>query len=266
MKKSKFTLIELLVIVAIIGILASLLLPALSKARETAKSASCINTMKQLGISFIMFTDDNDSYMPTSNHGYEGRVTWDDHLAGYDGRESLSGAAKHGATFPKTIYGDDYAQAYTCASDPGIRYYGDGNTNTSTRSYSMTYMYIGGSIGETSGYLKYQGVGGKTNGGTPKSRKLSAMGNTSGTITLVENQHKKNLLGNGWQPTQYAQSYYNKYNNGKLPHLNSKSNYLMADGHVEKFNFLNTLIKTDGTSALAFINSDISDTYWDASR
>ena len=252
-------------VVAIIGILASFLIPVLSNAREKAKSVSCASTMKQLGISFIMFTADNDFYMPTSNHGYKGRVTWDDHLAGYDGRDSLSGAAKGGSTFPKTIYGDNYAQAYTCASDPGIRYYGK-SKNTSTRSYSMTYMRVGDGLGETGIYLKYKGVGGKTNGGTPISRKLSRMGNTSGTITLVENQSTENILGNGWQPTRHANAYYNKYINVKLPHLKQKSNYLMADGHVEKFNFLNTLIKTDGTSALPFINYDISDTYWDASR
>ena len=40
----------------------------------------------------------------------------------------------------------------------------------------------------------------------------------------------------------------------------------MVDGSVRKFNVLNTLVKSDGTSALSEINSDISDTYWDAAR
>jgi hypothetical protein len=79
-------------VVAIIGILDSLLLPALGKAREKAKSASCKSTMKQLGIAIIMYTEDNSGYMPFSNYGWKGRTTWDDHLAGYDGRDSLSAA------------------------------------------------------------------------------------------------------------------------------------------------------------------------------
>ena len=65
----KFTLLELLVVVAIIGILASLLLPSLGKAREKAEQAMCMNNQKQIGIGAYSFAGANDDNLPSLRTG-----------------------------------------------------------------------------------------------------------------------------------------------------------------------------------------------------
>lgn len=113
---SGFTLLELLVVIAIIAVIASLLLPTLSRSKQKANSLACWNNLKQMQAAWEMYTGDHNGYMPPNEEGrrygqWEGvRNSW---VLGNAQRDDSTDNIKRGSLFPYLGNPD----IYQCPSD-----------------------------------------------------------------------------------------------------------------------------------------------------
>jgi prepilin-type N-terminal cleavage/methylation domain-containing protein/prepilin-type processing-associated H-X9-DG protein len=79
-KPKGFTLIELLVVIAIIAILMAILMPTLKRAKEQGKRAACLNNLKQMGLAWTMYADENDEKIVNGAAGFSNvNMSWGDH-------------------------------------------------------------------------------------------------------------------------------------------------------------------------------------------
>lgn len=109
-RRNGFTLIELLVVIAIIAILASLLLPALGRAKEKSKAARCNSNLHQHALAFAMYTDDNEGYYPAYSQ-------WGT-LGGKKGEMTLHGGLVKPEKRPLNTYAPSFG-VFHCPADKG---------------------------------------------------------------------------------------------------------------------------------------------------
>ena len=139
-KRRAFTLIELLVVLAIIGLLASLLLPALARARQKGLAAACLSNLKQLAVCWHAYTGDNTDFLPPNNSimslnnaVISAQVSW---CPDHPRTDTNTVALEEGVLFPY----NRSTGIYRCPADRSTL---DGSSQLRNRSYNMSQSVNG---------------------------------------------------------------------------------------------------------------------------
>jgi prepilin-type N-terminal cleavage/methylation domain-containing protein/prepilin-type processing-associated H-X9-DG protein len=273
LRASGFTLIELLVVIAIIAILASMLLPALAKARARAWRTQCLSQLKQNGIAFNLFLNDHeDMYPPAGLHFAGGQMAWDSFLHKY-----LGGTAPDPDLAVGVIDVALSPKVELCPADRGPKVIWMGNPAWfGVRSYAMnsvgtawsvdyqvddknrTYPLPDLSQNNRHGVGIYWQDGRSMPDFEAKGYKASVVKDPSGTIMLVEEPTGQQAVGNEWTCVANGPTIADGSANGALYQIDTAAgsqdpnssgglnqgaalyklhgnrfNYLFHDGHVE---------------------------------
>jgi len=236
-KSRAFTLIELLVVIAIIALLAAILFPVFSAARERARTASCESNLKQLGLGFLQYVQDNDETAPFVD------------LYGLTSQQNA--ADWYGQTWNDLIY--PYvrnANVYDCPDDYQNNYY----STLSTRNQSQIGSYIANTEGYGDGTSPLSVVQNNSGGGLAWASlvNVAKYQDPSGTFVLADGSAASNdcfSLANNSNWNYNAPSYnanmqyltgaylpaigWGQNQRNIIARHQGRANVLFCDGHVK---------------------------------